>query len=93
MEKQEFLMEINEISQGGENQTLKTAAITMIKEGIRNAAKTGAREFRTYARFNIAIDLNGGTQMNLPFAITLDYFREEGFTTVDQGNGYILISW
>jgi hypothetical protein len=90
MEKQEFLMEVCELSQG-KNNILKDATVALVKEAIRNAAKLGFKQIQTYARFNVNLDTQG-YNMILPIADCLDYFRDQGFNIVVNGN-YITFSW
>lgn len=90
MEKQEFLMEICEISNGNDAAgKMKEIAIHLMKEAIKQMAKSGQRQYQINPRLNVNMN---GVNIALPILLALDYFREEGFTVVDQGNGW-MISW
>lgn len=90
MEKQEFLMEISELSRG-KNNALREATIACLKEAIRNAAKLGFKSLQTYSRTNLSMDTQG-YNIVLPTEDCLDYFRDQGFNAVVNG-AYITISW
>lgn len=92
MKKREFLAEITEIVNGATSDSVKAATISLVKELIRGAARQGLKEITLYARYNLPMDINGG-QLTLSALSTLEHFRVEGFQAVDQGNGYVRISW
>jgi len=93
MEKQEFLMEVVEISRGAGDASLRNASIAIVKEYIKMSARQGLKTFRAYARYNLPLDINGMTNMSLPISATIDFFRDQGFNVQDEGNGYMTISW
>ena len=90
MEKQEFLMEITELSRdAGASVKMKEVVIHLMKETITQLAKAGSRQYQVHSR--LAINM-GGINISLPISSAIDYFREQGFNIIEVNN-YWLLSW